>query len=414
MARDLDVYLHGEPVGRLRQRDSGLVSFQYAAPWLRSPGAKALSLSLPLREGPFDDRGARPFFAGLLPEGPVRERLTRHLGLSRRSVFAVLEEVGGECAGAVSLVKPGTGMGPLDDGGSTLLEAEPLSDYLRGLPRRPLLAGGDLRLCLAGAHDKMALIYRKGQFSLPRGSAATTHILKTGIDGFDDSVVNEFFCLRLAARLGLEVPSVEIGRAGDVEFLLIERYDRRWISGGDKARVERLHQEDFCQALGVLPDQSLEAEGGPSLAQCFGVLASCRRPATARMSLMRRVVFSFLVGNAGAHGKNFAVLDRGAGRELAPVYDVLCTRAYADHSDRMAMEIGGEGRFNEVLGRHWRRLADEVGFTFPGVRRILRDLAGRLPGQARELAGELGDAGRRPVVARMLDVMESAAASLAG
>ncbi|MEO1082855.1 MAG: type II toxin-antitoxin system HipA family toxin [Acidobacteriota bacterium] len=367
MTKALDVFLHGEVVGRLRQEDTGRLAFQYEAQWLRKPGAIALSISLPLREKAFDDRVTQPFFAGLLPDERARESLARHLGLSRRNAFALLAEVGGECAGAVSLMGPGQRPSPERDEGIVHLAPDTFAAHLRALPRRPLLAGGELRLSLAGAQDKMALIVRDGELFLPRGQAATTHIVKTGIDGFDDTVVNELFCLRLAARVGLNVPTVDIGTVEGLEYLLVERYDRRPAAAG---AIDRLHQEDFCQALGVAPEMKYESEGGPSLVRCFELLSVCRRPAPARIALMRRVIFNFWVGNADAHGKNFALLYRQPKPDLAPVYDVLCTRAYADHTDRLAMKIGGKRRFGEVLERHWRRFADDVGFAWPGVRRI--------------------------------------------
>ncbi|MEM8997990.1 MAG: HipA domain-containing protein, partial [Acidobacteriota bacterium] len=268
------------------------------------------------------------------------------------------------------------------------LDKATFADHLRALPRRPLLVGGELRLSLAGAQDKMALISRDGELFLPLGQAATTHIVKTGIDGFDDTVANEFFCLRLASRLGLDVPAVQVGEVDGMEYLLIERYDRRFARESDAIR--RLHQEDFCQALGIPPEQKYQAEGGPSLARCFALLSECRRPAAARLALMRRVLFNFWIGNADAHGKNFALLYRRTRPDLAPLYDVLCTRAYTDHTDRMAMKIGGKRRFDEVLERHWRRLADETRFSWPGVRRIFREWTEVLPKHARELAAELG------------------------
>lgn len=186
MARDLTVYLRGESLGTLRQEDSGRLTFTYRDEWLARPEARPLSLSLPLHDGPFDDRVARPFFAGLLPDESARERLARYLGVSRHNAFALLAEVGGECAGAVAVYPPGTrppspGVGDLEP-----LDEATLAALLLDLPRRPLLAGGELRLSLAGAQDKMALVRRDGTFYLPRGDLPTTHILKPAIGQFAD------------------------------------------------------------------------------------------------------------------------------------------------------------------------------------------------------------------------------------
>lgn len=409
MARDLDVFLHGHGVGRLRQEDSGRLSFRYGDAWLQSNIAAALSLSLPLREQPFDDRETRPFFAGLLPDDLARERLARHLGVSRKNDFALLAEVGGECAGAVALYPPDQ-RPPAAGGGELLpLDEARLASYLRDLPQRPLLAGGELRLSLAGAQDKMALVRRDGRFFMPRGDLPTTHIIKPAIEAFADTVVNEFFCLELAARAGLEVPPVEIGEAEEVDYLLIERYDREQHAG----QTRRLHQEDFCQALGIAPEQKYQAEGGPSLAQCFELLGATDRPAVARLELLRRVLFNFLIGNADAHGKNFALVHRAGSTRLAPAYDVLSTIVYPEHSDRMAMKIGGKNRFKTVYERHWRRFADEAGLSWPRVRQDLAEMATTIPGLAHELARQLERQDSQTTVGKIVGFIERQAADLA-
>ncbi len=386
MARDLTVYLQGKVAGTLRQEDSGRLTFTYDGGYLNRPRAQPLSLSLPLQEEPFDDRQARPFLAGLLPDDHARERLARYLGVSRRNDFALLAEVGGECAGAVAFYPPDTDPPPAGQGDLTPLDDTALATLLRDLPRRPLHAGGEMRLSLAGAQDKMALVLVGGVFNLPRGDHPTTHILKPAIEQFADTVSNEYFCMRLAARLGLEVPAVEVGRAEDVPFLIIERYDR---VGGEGSEPRRMHQEDFCQALAIPPEHKYQGEGGPSLAQCFELLNACARPVLDRLELLRRVFFNYLIGNADAHGKNFALLYKPKGITLAPAYDLLCTTIYSDHTDRMAMKIGRKNRFPEVLPRHWDTFARDAGLAPPQVRRDLLAMAERLPTEAHHLSDEL-------------------------
>ncbi len=384
MARDLAVYLLGEVAGTLRQEDSGRLTFSYARECLERPEVRPLSLSLPLREEPFDDRQARPFFAGLLPDDLARERLARYLGVSRHNDFALLAEVGGECAGAVALYPPDVQPMPAGQGNYTQLDQAELAEMLRNLPRRPLHSGGELRLSLAGAQDKTALLYIDGVFFLPHGDYPTTHILKPAIEHFADTVPNEYFCMRLASRLGMRVPAVEIGIAEGIPFLLIERYDR--TSNG---WIRRLHQEDFCQALGIPPERKYQSEGGPSLARCFELLDACARPALDRLELLRRVLFNFLLGNADAHGKNFALLHRRGGPVLAPAYDLVCTTVYDDHTDRMAMKIGRKKRFAEVRRRDWESFARQARLAAPRVRRDLLTMAEEIAAEAPRLAEEL-------------------------
>ncbi|MEE8524879.1 MAG: type II toxin-antitoxin system HipA family toxin [Thermoanaerobaculia bacterium] len=413
MARDLTVYLHGEAVGTLRQEDSGRLAFSYRRQWLDGSDAQPVSLSLPLRNEPFEDRETRPFFAGLLPDELIRERLARYLGISRQNDFALLAEVGGECAGAVALYPPDASPPAVREGNLEPLDEAALAALLRDLPRRPLLAGGELRLSLAGAQDKMALVRGDGTFFLPRGDFPTTHILKPAIEKFADTVANECFCMRLAAHLGLRAPPVAIASAEGLSFLIIERYDRARSGGG----IARIHQEDFCQALAIPPERKYQSEGGPSLAQAFALLDACARPALDRLELLRRVLFNCLIGNADAHGKNFALLHRPEGIVLAPAYDIICTSIYPDHTDRMAMKIGGKSRSVEVLPRHWERFAREVGLAPPRVRRDLIAMAERLPSEARFVADELtasGDAGRPAVYDQIVHDVEARCEHLRG
>jgi serine/threonine-protein kinase HipA len=198
MARTLDVYLHTGLVGHLMQDQGGDMSFQYAESWLQSPGAIPLSHSLPLRPERFRRKECRGFFAGILPEQAKREMVARNLGISARNDYAMLERIGGECAGAVTFLPHGEPM-PDRHYGYRDLSDEELAAILKELPRRPLLAGEkDIRLSLAGAQDKLAVRLEGGAISLPLGGAPSTHILKPNVQQFEGVVFNEVFCMRLA------------------------------------------------------------------------------------------------------------------------------------------------------------------------------------------------------------------------
>lgn len=159
--------------------------------------------------------------------------------------------------------------------------------------------------------------------------------------------------------------------------------------GAAQGGVVRLHQEDFCQALGIAPEHKYQSEGGPSLRRCFELLDVCIRPALERLELLRRVFFNYLIGNADAHGKNFALLHGADGIRLAPAYDLVCTTVYRDHTDRMAMKIGGGSRFAKILPGHWESFARHCGFAVTRVRDDFRSMAERLPVEAGELLSEL-------------------------
>lgn len=178
MARTLDVYLHRELIGKLVQDDHGNMVFHYVENWLNNPAAIPLSQSLPLAKKRFNRKDCRGFFAGVLPDESKREIIARNLGISARNDFAMLEKIGGECAGAVTFIQEGTSFPEPDHSYRQLSPAE-LAEIIRKLPRRPLLAGEDgVRLSLAGAQDKIAVRVADGQISVPLNGAPSTHILK--------------------------------------------------------------------------------------------------------------------------------------------------------------------------------------------------------------------------------------------
>ena len=363
--RALDVYIHGHLAGRLVLRDNGLTTFQYDQRWLARPDAAPISLSLPLREQRFPHRECIPFFSGVLPEGRSRELIARILGISETNDFALLERIGGECAGAVTLLPEGTPPDTADEGTRALNDAE-FAQTLHELRRRPLLVGSEgLRLSLAGAQDKLPVRIVDGRVALPLGTAASTHIIKPASEDFDGLVFNEAFCLTLAQAVGLPTSAGRVGRVDDIDYLVVERFDRRF----DAERVVRIHQEDFCQGLGLTPERKYQGEGGPSLKRCFDLLrAVSAAPVLDLGALLDAVVFNFVIGNNDAHGKNFALLHREDGTtRLAPLYDLVSTAYYPDLARNMAMRVGRQAIADRITPNDLRRLAKEAGLAAPLV-----------------------------------------------
>ncbi len=382
MARTLDVYLHNELVGHLIQDDGGQMVFDYTESWLQKPGATPLSQSLPLRKERFTRNECRGFFAGILPEESKREIIARNLGISARNDYAMLEQIGGECAGAVTFIPAGAPL-PERNYGYRTLSSQELAAILKELPKRPLLAGEDgIRLSLAGAQDKVAVRIEGNEISLPLGGAPSTHILKPTVERFAGVVFNEAFCMKLAEASGLPAAKVETRSVEGIEYLLVERYDRthRQNPGGPPS-LERLHQEDFCQAQGIVSETKYQKEGGPSLKQCFALLREVSSAPVIDLSrLLDAVIYNFLVGNNDAHGKNFSLLYHGVGTanqeiKLAPLYDVVSTSYYPELSRDMAMKIGGEYSSDKVTPKDFEQLAEEAGLAKPIVRNRLSELA---------------------------------------
>lgn len=400
MTSELSIYLGDAFVGHLWLDQQRRFTFQYSANWTGNPSAIPLSISLPLRTEPFSDDAARPFFANLLPEADVRRAVARRLGISEQNDFALLEAIGGECAGAVSALPKG--IPKTSKGEYRLISEDELHELVKTLPSRPFLAGEEgVRISLAGAQNKLPVYVEADSVYLPLGDFPSSHILKPRIRDLPGTVENEAFCMALAGHEGLAVPPSAIRRRMD-SLYLVERYDRKREPGG---KLARLHQEDFCQALGIAPDQKYESEGGPSLSRCFSLLKEVSiRPSADQKQLLSWVVFNYLTGNADAHAKNISLLLTEQGPVLAPFYDLMCTAVYSGVTDHLAMKIGGEKRPGWIHLRHWERFAEEVGIKPKLVVETLRQMAARISIDAESLAVKFHEEHGEPDVIK--DILE--------
>ena len=365
--KTLIVYLNAERVGSLEQDDSGLLQFSYNQTWLEKPDAMPLSRSLPLQSGVFPGKKARPFFAGILPEEGPREKIAEILGISQINDFAMLERIGGECAGAVSLLPEG--IAPTDPKNTRYHElSEPeLQQLVAELPSRPLMVGRDgLRLSLAGAQDKLPVIVHNNRICLPLGGTPSTHILKPEPDRFPGLVANEVFCMTLAQAAGLNTPNTEYRPIGKKSCILVQRYDR---ATDEDCSTTRLHQEDFCQALGFPPERKYQKEGGPMLSDCISLLKDwSTTPVLDVPNFINGLIFNVLIGNADAHGKNYSLLYSGGERRLSPYYDLVSTLAWPDLSKNLAMKIGGCESINAFTIGDWKKMAKKAGLGWPMIR----------------------------------------------
>lgn len=393
MMRALSVWWDSASVGALRLDQNGDLSFAYDPVWLHDAGRPPISQSLPKRAEPFNRRETRPFFSGLLPEAMQREAVARSLGISERNDFRLLEALGGDVAGALTLWPEGQ----TPPSATTLAAANPLTDQelleiLDALPKRPMLAGRQgLRLSLAGAQEKLPVVLVHGAVALPAEGQPTTHILKPPIPRFAATSENEAFAMRLAAAVGLNVAAVHPRCIGDRHFLLIERYDRETDTDG---HARRLHQEDFCQALGVPPENKYASDGGPRFKDCFDLVRrACTTPATAILRLLDAAIFNVVLGNADAHGKNFSLLYAEGEVGLAPLYDLLCTVVYPNLSPKFAMKIAKRATLEEFHPDTWEQFAREIGVGVPFTRNRVRALSQAMSDEAPRVAESLGGAG---------------------
>ncbi|UXI68801.1 type II toxin-antitoxin system HipA family toxin [Tahibacter amnicola] len=387
----LNVIHHGVRVGCLTT-DGRELTFAYSAAWLDKADAFALMPTLPLREAPYRGDVVSSFFANLLPEGHTLEALCRLQRLPRGNIYRILEAFGDECAGAFEVVTSDNAIPPKAPHYLPYTKEALASDLSYSRDRVPLLQRhGELRLSLAGAQNKMPVFYRDGELFLPANGAPSNFILKPALQPermFPDSVANEAVSLLLARAVGIPVPDAYV--ITDPEpFLLIQRYDRVERADG----VVRLHQLDFCQLTGVLPEHKYEGDGGPGFKAVFDVIdRHSELPAVDRLQLVDWLLFNFVIGNADAHGKNVSLLCRPDGRwRLAPAYDLLSLTYWPQLSQNMAMAIGGEKRPAWIMTRHWHRLCDSIGLNVSQLRRRALALAEsatrQLPGIVDSLGG---------------------------
>lgn len=390
MTRTLDVYLHATLVGQLQQQKSGDLTFLYDTDYLYKD-LQGISVSLPPRVEAYKGQAVKAFFSGLLPDDNVRYRLATYLGISERNAFALLEVVGGDCAGALALYPHGQVPNLPTDDVETLDDTQ-LKEILECIKHRPMLAGGDgYRLSLAGAQDKLAVGFKDNRVQLIKGGAPTTHILKPLIEHINDSAHNELFCMKLAKLVGINVPEVHLHFMNNTPYYLITRYDRQISSNG---AILRIHQEDFCQALSIAPEFKYECEGGPSIAACQTVIFQhTLRPAVDQLNFLNIIIFNYLIGNADAHGKNFSLLYQQKKPELAPAYDLLSTAIYSDLSQKMAMKIGGEYIPKNTYLRHFYKIVADTKASQLSLKKQIKRMTDSINDKAIKLKKELESEG---------------------
>ena len=379
MSNSLNVFLNDKHIGILEKDGNGGIIFQYS-----NDADRILSLSLPIQKATFDNKQCRGFFNGLLPESEhTRIAIGKIYGINPKNDFSILQAIGYDCAGAVSFFDSDDEQTPskyLQENYEidyTPLSENALEKFINELPQKPLATGvEDMRLSLAGAQDKTSVIVVDGQIGIPKSNVPTSHILKPAINGFNETIENEFICIKAAKALGINVPDVKIGYANKTKYFLIQRYDREIIAN----KIKRIHQEDFCQASNIPSVYKYQSEGGVDFKRCFEILRATSQPAVAINQFIQLMIFNYLIGNNDAHGKNFSILHYENGEiKFAPAYDILCSQAYPELSNKMAMKIGGHYKHDEILLRHFEKLANENNISFTQLKKVIKNQCENLP-----------------------------------
>lgn len=402
MSKELRVLIDGNEIGTILQDSRGKFRFAYDDAYRTNKTSIPLSLSMPLSVAEHADKAVAPYMWGLLPDNDdTLASLGRHFGVNPRNPFSLLSAVGEDLQGAAQMVPP-QNLGELKKReGVTALSRDLIEERFKELIRDPGAiqfseSGG--QFSLAGAQRKKALYLVNGRWYEPRGRTPTTHILKPPVAGLAGQVENEMFCVRLAPRLGLPAPNCWTEHFGDITVVVIERYDRRRRDGRKTLPIDsaggevfRVHQEDCCQALKVMPRDKYQSDGGPGINAIMDLLSASGRPSEDRDRFMRACALNFVVAGTDAHAKNYGFLLSAGGRfRLAPLYDIASWVPYSKdkRKDRLAMSVDGYYHLDRILPRHWEAQARKSGYDPDRAIAHIRDLIARLPGEARALLAE--------------------------
>jgi serine/threonine-protein kinase HipA len=396
---ELVALLDGKEVGRVHNDARGRLTFVYGDEWRNAAEAYPLSLSMPLAAKEHGRAVVEAFLWGLLPDNErVLARWAAKFQVSARNVFALISHVGEDCAGAVQFVIPER-LDALRGGKEDKVEWLDESDIAMRLKtlredhaawRLPRDTG---QFSLAGAQPKTALLLQNDRWGIPSGRIPTTHILKPPTGHFDGHAENEHICLTLARNLGLPTAQSKVMRFAEEIVIVIERYDRQ-SKGND---IIRVHQEDICQALGIMPTKKYQNEGGPSAVNIAELLRTYSTDREADLdTFIAALGFNWLIAGTDAHAKNYSLLLGGRNIRLAPLYDVASILPYDEFDLRkvkIAMKIGGEYELSHIALRQWQKFAREMRVDADELVEMLTRMAEQLPDEVNAARGRAREEG---------------------
>ncbi len=379
----LDVFFGEKNIGALFTTSGRGIAFSYS-----KDAAKPISISLPDLDKEYPERQCLPFFDGLLPEGYIRRRIADLAHVPYTSTMKLLSHYGEDVAGALSII-PDDEPRRENPGSYVQISEEEIARRVQDKTHTPLLySGRKTKLSLAGAENKIPVFHQDGRFYLATGSLPTSSIIKAS----DEFVQNEYLCTKLASLCSLHTSEMVIHDFCGIAALLIKRYDRVVENG----TLIRLHQEDFCQALGVMPENKYEENGGPTIEMAVRLIQdySSNPEADLRQFLMM-TVFNYLIGNCDAHGKNFSFLYDAnlQSRILAPFYDIVCSSIDARFDRSFAMRLGNDKELSRIS-----RSSFEASAPKRLIDMIMDDMIVRFPKAIEQL--------RREVSRNLLSLLE--------
>ncbi|MGJ8654804.1 MAG: type II toxin-antitoxin system HipA family toxin [Akkermansiaceae bacterium] len=411
-SESLSIIANQQKLGTVTYTDNRL-SFHYASSWLQSAESFALSASMPLAESIFSHSLVEAYLWGLLPDNQsILDQYGKQFHVSSRNVFRLLNHVGQDCPGAIQFIAEDREAELLNTNHHDRidqidwLDEDQLDKLILSIRDNQSLqrtAADQGQFSLAGAQPKTAL-YKSpltGQWGIPSGLTPTTHILKPALGEFDGFAENEHFCLKLAEALGMSVAESEVIHCAGIPVIVVTRYDRFFHEG----HCHRVHQEDFCQALGVLPHLKYQSDGGPSINDIAEKIWSISSDAYQDiLKLADAIILNYLIVGTDAHAKNYSILSSGKTvTRLAPLYDIASALPYPNiynpHKVKFAMKIGTSYKLKQIELRHWHTCAKQLRIKPAQLIARIRHLAEEAPQVAALLEQQLHSKGiKHPVI----------------
>jgi len=393
----LHIWMNGIRVGYWETTGQG-ERLGYFDEWLTNEQARPLSLSLPFLPDnkPYQREVVTNYFDNLLPDNDaIRRRLAQRFQTGGTDAFQLLAKLGRDCAGAIQLLPEDQEPSDMDEINGQVLNKSDIARRLRNITSPENLGqqnhDGDLRLSIAGAQEKTALLRHHNKWLLPHGSTPTTHIFKLplGLVGhmqadMRTSVENEWLCSKIMAAYGIPVARCEIAHFDDQKALVVERFDRTLSSDG--SWIIRLPQEDMCQAKGISPLRKYQSDGGPGIAEIMELLLASDHAEQDRNNFFKTQIIFWVLAATDGHAKNFSIAHFSGGRYRAtPIYDVLSAHPVigkkknqiAPQKAKLAMAIRGSTNYyliEQIQRRHWMTLASQVGLESGMAQQLIEEV----------------------------------------
>jgi serine/threonine-protein kinase HipA len=433
----LNIWMNGLPVGYWESSRQG-ERLGYFDDWIADEQSRPLSLSLPFLPGNASYQGdvVTGYFDNLLPDSDaIRRRLAQRHQAGGIDAFQLLARLGRDCVGALQLLPEDEAPSDVYEINGDALSTAEVAQRLRSATSPQALGQQnhreeDLRLSIAGAQEKTALLRHQGQWLLPRGSTPTTHIFKLpmGLVGhmqadMRTSVENEWLCSKIMEAYGIPVARCEVARFEDQKALIVERFDRTLAS--DKSWIIRLPQEDMCQATGTPPLLKYQPDGGPGIARIMEILLGSENAEQDRNLFFKTQIIFWVLAATDGHGKNFSIAHLAGGRYVAtPIYDVLSAHPVigkgknqiSPHKVKLAMAVRGSTNYyliDEIQRRHWIAQAQQVGLGAKVGEKLIEDVIGRTESVIDEVSESLPDDFPTDVVDAVFSGMRKQSARLA-